>query len=402
MMWKAFHLPLRVSFLCVTLCGFCPAERIVRLNGQEQSGRVESILGNEIRLADGTLLDLMELQSLHVRDSPVPRPPVAAQELWPLGGGILYSEELRFAEERFTLNRMPDLPSTALRGIILMKADQLPSGQEEAYADMLASFERGQESRSDTLYVISKGSLRSLSGVLLALGEDKATFYFKEQERSLSRDKIVGLRLADSAQPDSKEGALFLTTLQGSQFWARVDRLEQGELTLRLLDGSPYRLPWNQLHSMQIRSRRQSYLSDLEPLKAFQKSWLSFPGPWRRDRNVLGRPLQVQGKLSAKGLGMNAGCMLSYDVEAYVAFMAEIAIDDSAEGRGNCEFVVLGDGKELFRRQMKGGQAPVEVALSLDKVKELTLRVEPGQEMDLADHANWLNARVIKGEATSP
>ncbi|MCH7728325.1 MAG: NPCBM/NEW2 domain-containing protein [Planctomycetes bacterium] len=99
----------------------------------------------------------------------------------------------------------------------------------------------------------------------------------------------------------------------------------------------------------------------------------------------------------AKGLGTHSRCLLSFKIDsAYNIFAATIGIDAETQGRGDCVFVVLGDGKELYRQRVSGHDEPRDVQVDVAGIDQVTLLVEPGVELDLADHADWCDARFIR------
>jgi hypothetical protein len=59
-------------------------------------------------------------------------------------------------------------------------------------------------------------------------------------------------------------------------------------------------------------------------------------------------------------------------------------------------FVVLADGQPLLTRRLKGNESPEDIHLPIAGREQVTLLVEPGEGLDLADHANWCDARFIK------
>jgi len=100
---------------------------------------------------------------------------------------------------------------------------------------------------------------------------------------------------------------------------------------------------------------------------------------------------------------MHATCRLTYKVNGrFTRFAATIGIDEAivraTRGKGDCVFVVTGDGKELFRQRMKGGESPKTIDVDIADVKEVTLALEMGDDpdLDLADHGNWCDARFIR------
>ncbi|MEX0585305.1 MAG: NPCBM/NEW2 domain-containing protein, partial [Pirellulales bacterium] len=60
--------------------------------------------------------------------------------------------------------------------------------------------------------------------------------------------------------------------------------------------------------------------------------------------------------------------------------------------------VVLADGKEVLRQRMRGGEAPKEIRVSTAGADQVTLVVEPGEDLDLADHADWCDVRFVQSE----
>jgi hypothetical protein len=146
-----------------------------------------------------------------------------------------------------------------------------------------------------------------------------------------------------------------------------------------------------------VRSDRLQFLSDLKPLEAEQQPVVSFPRPWRNDRSVEGNTLTLSGVSYDKGLGVAPSSRLVYALDGQVdVFAATIGIDAETGGRGDCVFAVLGDGKELFRLQVRGKDPAHKLRLDVRGVKQLELIVEPGEDLDLGDHADWADACLIR------
>jgi hypothetical protein len=78
-------------------------------------------------------------------------------------------------------------------------------------------------------------------------------------------------------------------------------------------------------------------------------------------------------------------------------FAAELAIDDSTAGGGSVQFRVLVDGREKFASPiLRGGDPPVPVSVDLTGAKKLELLVDYADRADVLDHADWLDARLLK------
>jgi hypothetical protein len=100
---------------------------------------------------------------------------------------------------------------------------------------------------------------------------------------------------------------------------------------------------------------------------------------------------------------MHTASRVAYKLDGpYREFQAEVAIDDSAGGRGSavCSvFVDDGSGKWQSKYTspiIRGGDAPIAVRVELHGVKAISLLTDFADLGDQLDHVDWLNARVVK------
>ena len=118
-------------------------------------------------------------------------------------------------------------------------------------------------------------------------------------------------------------------------------------------------------------------LSSLDLLKVEQSYGSAQP-----NRTIQGRPMIIAGVEYTKGLGTHAESVVRIALDGRVKrFRAKVGLDDGARGQGSAVFRVLGDEQELFHSGlMKTGQAARPVDVTLKRVRELLLIVEPGPE----------------------
>jgi hypothetical protein len=141
------------------------------------------------------------------------------------------------------------------------------------------------------------------------------------------------------------------------------------------------------------------WLSDSDPAAVREETLLTLPRPWQRDKSVAGKPLTLGKQEFARGIGVHARSELTFAVpEGFDLFLATVGIDASTQGRGDCIVKVLLDGEEAFAQRLKGTDSPVQIKIELKKAKQLTLVVEPGADLDFADHLNWCDARWLKSK----
>jgi hypothetical protein len=120
-------------------------------------------------------------------------------------------------------------------------------------------------------------------------------------------------------------------------------------------------------------------------------------GLLQQSLSVDGKPIRIDGKTYAHGLGTHAASRIHYAVNnRYQRFEAEVGVDDEKGGGGTVVFQVVADGKKVFDSGVLRGKQPAnKVSVSLDGVEELLLLVTDAGDGINSDHADWANARLI-------
>lgn len=115
------------------------------------------------------------------------------------------------------------------------------------------------------------------------------------------------------------------------------------------------------------------------------------------DRGVMGQPMAIGGKKFAHGVGTHSASFFRVNLNGGAErFKAQVGLDESAGTQGSVEFVITGDGRELWRSGLRtGGQPAVPVDLSVTGVQILGLRVMDGSDGTDHDHADWAEAELI-------
>ncbi len=113
---------------------------------------------------------------------------------------------------------------------------------------------------------------------------------------------------------------------------------------------------------------------------------------------MTGGQLRCGGRLYLKGLGLHSAARLSYRLDRpWSRFQAEVGIDGSTGGRGSVGYRIFVDGKQKYvSPPIRGGMPPQAVSIDLTGAKRLDLVVDFGEAGDVMDHADWLNARLVK------
>jgi hypothetical protein len=162
--------------------------------------------------------------------------------------------------------------------------------------------------------------------------------------------------------------------------------------------GQPRKVDRGEVRFLMPLASRVKYLSDLTPSEYHFLPFLDIQWPYRVDRNVTGGLLRAGERLHLKGLGVHSAARLTYSLGGnYREFLADIAIDDSTGGSGSVGFRVFVDGKLKFTSgPVRGGMVPLPVRVSVSGSRRLDLIVDYGEAGDVLDHADWLDARLLR------
>ena len=258
-------------------------------------------------------------------------------------------------------------------------------------------------SLDEDLFMIDvDGQPQTLLGLLEATEENTIIFSFEGETRELPIDRIqyVGMASAGLIQPDF--GSLVSLT-DNSRIFGRPIRWDKETLRLDLAGLSELDLPGTMIKSIQNQNDRMGFLSDIEPQTANITGLLLPARPWRRDLTVEGRPLTLQGtgarskiQTFEKGLGIPSDGRLTFPAASYDRFLSTACLDPAKRGAGDCEIEILLDGKSVFLQRLNRDSPAAEIDVELGNASQIMLHVKAGEKLDLADHVNWCDARLVK------
>ena len=220
-------------------------------------------------------------------------------------------------------------------------------------------------------------------------------------ELDVGFDRLTAIAFAAQSgkAPAAPKGVVAIAHADdGTQVAGQVRSLADGRLELRTLFGPTLSLDVTRVLRLEFRGGRLVYLSDLEPAAVKETPFFDLVWNYRRDRSVDGNPLRLGQHTYRKGLGVHSRCELTYALDgAYRRFLAEVGIDEEVGDKGNVDVTVLVDGKvRLERKGVTGRADPIPIALDIQGASRLTLVVDFGRELDICDHADWANARLIR------
>jgi len=303
---------------------------------------------------------------------------------------ILNDGQLNFTSAS-NLNR---LPLESIRAIVWESSDVV--------AQLI-----GNPSVDNDAVVVRQGDqLRGVEGVVEELTDQHVTLRFKGKSRKIGLAKVAAIVMADLQLEMPEAGAMVSVVFgSGGSVKGRLNRWSEGQIFLAVGGDGEVVIPESSMAKITIDNERLVYLSSLEPVSVQQRAMFTTERPWRRDKSVGGNSLTLYDPVGRKkiafsqGIGTHSWSSLVFANERSLdRFMATVGIDSETKGRGDCRMIVRGDGIELWSGRVTGMSGPQVIDVSVRGIDAVELEVVPGEEFDLADHANWCEARFVKSK----
>ncbi len=272
------------------------------------------------------------------------------------------------------------------------------SATEAAFSTEFASYLK-KAPRTDLLILASGAQTMSLEGVFIKLDAQNVTFKWKDAEQTVARDRVHALILAPVRRfTDDRSKFVAAHGADGSILEGLLPSLAPDRAVLDVPGIGRVSLEVANLHSIDFVSGRAVAVSSLEPAQIKETPFFDHVFHFRRDKSVGGLQLSIGGIKFPHGLGVHSRCALTYNLgKQFRRLTGAIGIDDEVGKLGDVVFRVVADGREIFNSgNVKGGQPPRRISLDVTGVQTLLLEVDFGADMDVGDHADWANLRLIK------
>ena len=293
------------------------------------------------------------------------------------------------------LGRVP-LPRAALRGV-LFDAARDPVVADRVLREMHAE----ASPKQDQLWLVNgdrlAGEIGNIDGAI-------ATLKLADQsiDVPLTNLSAVAFRQTDSAPAAPARWALGLqdgTLLRAASAIGDGSRL-QAKLALGV-DVSSKSLG-DLVFVQNLAGGSFAYLSDMKPIDYKHTPYFDLAWPLAVDENLLGQPLRADGRRFHKGVAMHSASRAVYRLAGNErAFESAIALDGAAGAEGSAIFRVYavrnGKPELAFESDIRRSNDPPQpISVDLHSAQGLVLLVDYADFGDQQDHANWLDARVVR------
>ncbi len=257
----------------------------------------------------------------------------------------------------------------------------------------------------DLLAVRSDGKLDALDGTFGPGNDagDAIEFSLASAEQKLNPKlaRVQGLVFVRKPVADAPTTPCRVTDTAGNLIVARHVHTEGDAVIVEPVGGGSVRYPsLKSLARLDYSKGKLAYLSDLEPIEKDQSSTEDLVFPFRRDRNLYGGQLRLSGVAYPKGLAIHSRTVLTYDIGGdYNEFRATLGVDDVVRSENGTPVLLRvtidGDGRELFRGDVRDRDAPKPIAVDVKNVRRLKITVA-APLLDLGNQVDLCDARVSK------
>jgi len=343
-------------------------DQLLHLSPEEAPPAAEAEAAAWIALADGSSLTAAEYTAAHGR------------ALITLAGG-----------------RTVELPTGAVASVRL----QPHSGE------LAAEWARILELKRDSdLLIVRKGNVVDYHrGVLGKVTDKVVEFEIGGDVLPVKRPKVHGLAYSRPPKSERPKAICRITDAAGSKWFARSIVLS-GDLQWATPGGAKVAMPLEAIARIDFSAGKVEFLSDMKPesvtftpyfgTKEAIPSLKKFFAP-RNDTNLESGPLKLDGKTFGKGLALHTRTKMVYRLPGrFRRFQATVGIDDAVRPGGHVRLVISGDDKVLLETTVTGADPAKPVDLDLTGVRRLTILADFGEKLDVADHLDLCNARIIK------
>ena len=396
------------NWSCVLLASALAAElpqvEVDTLQGAHHSGRLVTLTSTELSLEmDDAPLTLPVAQVLEIRRTTgtdavaVPPPPAAAAagEITLADGSRIAGTGMTAARQqlRFVSAGLGEV-SVPIKGVAHFRLAPADARLTDAWNALLE-----KETQKDLLIVRKGDVLDFLSGVVGEIDDKTVKFLLDRDEIPVKRERVYGIiypKRTSTAKPVCR-----MDLTDGDQVQVREAQWDGNTWQVILATGLKVTLPAEAVLSLDYSLGKVRYLSQLEPRDVKYVPYFDVVWKYRRDRSLDGGPLRVGGQSYQRGLAIHSRTTLKYRLGGeYRRFQAIMGIDESVGRKGDVQVVISGDGVEKFSGKVRGDVPPAERVHALDLdvagVRELEILVDFGGDLDIADHLDLADAKVIK------
>jgi hypothetical protein len=261
-------------------------------------------------------------------------------------------------------------------------------------------------SGSDQIGIRKKASIDFLEGIIGDVTAENVNFTMEGDVLPVNRTKVEALVFVQRNVAELPDPLVMIEDLGGAQYAVAELVLDKDQLKIKTVSQVETLLPLSQVKKFDFSAGKLQYLSDLKPDSVTVTPVIELPKQLTQLQQYFaprfnqGRDdpqLRLGGQAYSKGIAIHSRTELVYKVPSKSRrFTALAGIDDSVGNEGHVVFKVLGDGKSLYEGSFRGGDKPAKLDIDVTGVRKLTLFVDYGEDLDVGDYFDLVDALVTK------
>jgi hypothetical protein len=379
------------------------------LNGSTVSGAIIAVSNEQVTITvqgEQRSLDVRDLQSLTFGASSTAASAAVTDWVRLVDGSQLLATRFAVADRQVNISLDKRVIETETRSVKAVRFRPAAPEVDPQWEDSLNA-----EITGDVVVLRrDENTLDQLEGILHDIDDKTVEFEFDEELIPVKREKLEGVVYFHRAGRKFPDASCRVLERDGSVWKARTIQLDSDGLQINTPSGVKTVVPLAALAKIDFSSSNVLFLGDAEPESV---EWTPFVGSRLPNQSLAKLFLPLNNRSFegpglwldendqvtrySRGLAIHSRTLLVYRLSGeYRRFTAIAGIDSRLRGHGNVELVVSADDRELFRQAIRGDEPPVMLDLDVQQANRLKILVDFGQELDVADHLNLCNAKVIK------
>jgi hypothetical protein len=264
----------------------------------------------------------------------------------------------------------------------------------------------GTKRRSRDILLATKsgeGQINGLEGTLGDADDKGETIEFTltgtDTKRQVPLGRVSGLIFLRTPSGDAPLPICKLTDNYKNTLLVSAVSAGPTGLTITTPAGAKIEYKNDMVARLDFSKGKLTYLSDLTPIEVVETNNLDRVEHYRRDQNLDGEKITLDGKRYDKGLALHAYTALTYKLDGeYQYFSAVIGVDDGVGGSDGPTIVRLegNNGQEIKSWTIKRTDKPMPVRVSVKDVQRLKIIVSSGELLDLGKHVDLADAKLSK------
>jgi len=252
----------------------------------------------------------------------------------------------------------------------------------------------GQPRSTDVVVIVKENALDYLEGVLHDVDAERVAFEVDGSELKVKRARLMGLLYYQPQGKALPPSVCQLVDLAGSRIYVKELVSKEDGLEITTPGNVKLMFPYERLAHLQ---GNVEYLSDMTPLAVKMTPFFDLPRPPRFNANLAGGKLKLGDREFEKGIALHSKTSVTYHLGGkYRRLQAVAGIDQLVGSQGNAILILRGDQRQLLALQLSGAEnRAIDVDLDVSGVQRLEVLVDFGPDLDVGDHVDLCNARMI-------